>query len=126
MNLTISQIKHIHSIISNTDELDKYAESLVLSSGEMIEHYELAEQGVGLTETQYDAIFNKHVFSKEYTDIRNMVEMFGDTISDLQWPIFADNARSLPAVEIQSMQNDPLFSGMYGHLSEISAERGIW
>jgi len=126
MNLSIVQLQHIQSISQDSSALDQFAESLDMSLGEMMEHYELAEQGVGLTEQQYDALFNKPVLSKEYCDLRKIVELLGPTISDEQWGIFADSARSLPANELLSIQNDPLFSGMYGYISEITAERGIW
>lgn len=126
MNLTITQLNFIQTNLHDTSVLDEFAVSLNMSLGEMLEHYELAEQGVGVTEQQYDALFNKPVLSKEYCDLRNTVELLGDTITDQQWSIFADSIRSLPANELLSMQNDPLFSGMYCHLSEITSERGIW
>ena len=126
MNLSIIQLQYVQSNLQNTSDLDDFAESLDMSLGELMEHYELAEQGVGLTEQQYDALFHKPVLSKEYSDLRKTVELLGDTITDQQWFIFADSIRSLPANELLGMQNDPLFSGMYGYLSEITSERGIW
>lgn len=126
MNLSIIQLQYIQSIYQDSSALDQFAESLDMSLGEMMEHYELAEQGVGITEQQYDALFNKPVLSKEYCDLRKTVELLGTTITDEQWFIFADSIRSLPANELLSMQNDPLFSGMYGYISEITSERGIW
>lgn len=126
MNLSIIQLQYIQSNLQNTSVLDDFAESLDMSFGELMEHYELAEQGVGVTEQQFDALFNKPVLSKEYSELRKTVELLGDTITDQQWSIFADSVRSLPANELLGMQNDPLFSGMYGHISEITSERGIW
>lgn len=126
MNLSLLQLQHINSIKNDTNALDDYAESLEMSLGEMMENFELAEQGVGLTEQQYDLLFNKPVLSKEYCDLRKTVELLGTTITDEQWSIFADSARSLPANELRSIQNDPMFTGMYCHISEITAERGIW